>query len=58
MVVTTEAFLELTRESARTVGLPDARIAVVPHPIGATAEPVLLERAEAAVDALIELYRA
>ena len=55
MVVATEAFADLAREEARSQGLPAARIAVVPHPIGGVPEAALLARADAAVDEILAL---
>ena len=55
MVITTDEFQILSRESAATQRLPDARIASVAHPIGATSEDGLKERAEGAVDLCIAL---
>ena len=56
MVVATEPFARLAGEEARAQGLADARIAVVPHPIGGTTRTLLLERADAAVDGIVALY--
>ena len=56
MVVATAAFAELARQEAAAQGIPDARIAVVPHPIGGVAEARLLERADAAVDEIVALF--
>jgi hypothetical protein len=56
VVVATEAFAALAREEAGAQGLAEARIAVVPHPIGGVADARLLERADAAVDAILALF--
>ena len=55
MVITTDDFRMLSEESAATQGLPDARIACVAHPIGATTEAGLRARAESIVDTCIAL---
>ena len=55
-MVATAAFAELARQEAGAQGLPEARIAVVPHPIGGVAEVSLLERADAAVDEIVALF--
>ena len=55
MVVATESFAGLAREEARAQGLPDARIAVVPHPIGGTRPAELRRRADAVVDTILAL---
>ena len=52
----TSAFERLAREEARAQGLPDARIAVVPHPLGGSSDEALLARADAAVDAVLALF--
>jgi len=54
-VVTTDEFETLSRESARTQGMPDARVVRVAHPIGATTEDGLRQRAEGAADVSIGL---
>jgi hypothetical protein len=56
VVVATAAFAALAREEAVAQGLPDARIAVVPHPLGGVSDDVLLARADAAVDAVLALF--
>jgi hypothetical protein len=56
VVVATESFAGLAREEALAQGLPDARIAVVPHPIGGTKSSVLRTRADAAVDEILALF--
>ena len=56
MVVATEQFAGLAREEASAQGLADARIALVPHPIGGTDRARLLERADAAVDEIVALF--
>ena len=56
MVVATRSFAQLARDEALAQGLPDARIAVVPHPIGGTERRVLRERADAAVDEILALF--
>ena len=56
MVVTTPHFAGLAREEASAQGLADARIAVVPHPIGGTPRTLLLERADAALDEIVALF--
>lgn len=53
MVFTTQRFEELTRTVADTLGLPDARIVVVPHPLGGT-DPAIVEGwADEAVEATL-----
>ena len=52
----TSAFERLAREEARAQGLPDARIAVVPHPLGGSSDEALLARADAAVDEVLALF--
>jgi hypothetical protein len=55
IAVASEAFVGLANQMATELSIPDARIAVVPHPIGGTPEASLLERADAAIDELIRL---
>ena len=56
MVVATSEFAGLARSEAAAQGLADARIAVVPHPIGGVSDDVLLQRADAAVGAIVALF--
>ena len=56
MVVATAEFAALARGEAAAQGIAEARIAVVPHPIGGVAEARLLERADAAVDEIVALF--
>jgi len=55
VLVATESFADLAREEALAQGIPDARIAVVPHPIGGVRAHELRRRADAAVDSLVAL---
>ena len=58
MVFTTEPFELLTTSAADSLGLPEARIVVIPHPLGGTDEATVIEWAEAAVDRLLEVLGA
>ena len=53
MVIATESFLELARQSAAQAGLPDARIVVVAHPIGGVSEDELARRADAVTEDVV-----
>ena len=48
MVIATEKFSQLARQSAVQSGLPDARIAIVAHPIGGVPKAELERRGDAA----------
>lgn len=50
MVLATTRFEVLTRTVARSLGLPDARVVVVEHPLGGTDPETVLRWADAAVD--------
>ena len=56
MVLTTTGFLNLTEQVARAIGLPDARMVVVPHPIGGLEEEAVLERARGVVEEVLALW--
>ena len=58
VVFTTENFKELTRSAANSLGMPKARIVVVPHPLGGTEEEVVASWAESALDDLLEVLEA
>jgi hypothetical protein len=55
VVVTTTSFEPLTRQVAAAYGVPDARIAVVAHPLGGIGEGDVIERADSAVEAVLSL---
>jgi hypothetical protein len=55
LVLATDAFVPLAQEIGASYGTTLERLLVVPHPLGATPEPVLLARADAAVDTALEL---
>ena len=50
MVIATQQFLQLARQSAAQSGLVDARLAVVAHPIGGVSEALLEKRADAVTE--------
>ena len=50
MVIATEKFSELARQSAEQSGLSDPRIVVVAHPIGGISKDELRRRADAATE--------
>ncbi len=58
MVFTTEPFEVLTTSAADSLGLPEVRIVVVPHPLGGTDEATVVEWAVAVVDRLVEVLGA
>ena len=58
MVFTTEPFEALTTSAADSLGLPKARIVVVPHPLGGADEATVVAWAEAVVDRLVEVLGA
>ena len=55
MVLTTNAFELLSRESARNEGIEHARILTLTHPIGGESDKVLCAKADHALDALLAL---
>jgi hypothetical protein len=55
VVATTTDFVELTRRVAAGFGLPDARIAVFPHPLGGTEAATIRAWADAAVPEVVRL---
>jgi len=54
--VTTTKFEGLTTQVAASFGFPDARIAVVDHPLGGTSEEVVIQWADALVEAVLALF--
>ncbi len=57
MVVATTAVEQLTRAVADREHVPDARIAVVAHPLGAISDADVDARAEQVVDDVLALLR-
>ena len=55
MVVATTPFAVLAHEVANAFGLPEARVAVVEHPLGGVAEEAVVRRADAAIDVVLAL---
>tara|TARA_B100000945_G_scaffold68447_1_gene51656 strand:+ start:7510 stop:7722 length:213 start_codon:yes stop_codon:yes gene_type:complete len=55
VVVTTREFRSLTDQVAASLGHPDLRILEVGHPLGGTKEETILEWADDAVEATIQL---
>jgi len=55
VLVATASFAALARQAAEAYGFPDARIAVVEHPLGGISEQDVTVQAERAVDAVLEL---
>lgn len=55
-MVTTTGFLHLTEQMAHAFRLPDARIVVVPHPIGGIEEPEVIDRARSIVEEVLALW--
>jgi len=55
VVATTTQFVDLTRRVAAGFGLPDARVAVFPHPLGGTDADTIRGWADAAVPEVLAL---
>jgi hypothetical protein len=56
VVIATTAFETLARTVAARAHMPDARIAVIEHPLGAITDAEVLARADAVVDDVIALF--
>jgi hypothetical protein len=55
VLVATTAFAALARQVAAASGLPEARIAVVAHPLGGISEADVVARADEAVEGVLGL---
>ena len=55
MVVATTSFTPLAEQVAQAYLLPDARIAVIEHPLGAIDDDAVRQRAAAAVEDVVTL---
>jgi hypothetical protein len=53
--VTSDRFLELARLQARTLGIPDLRLAVIPHPLAGLDPAAAEERGRAVGRELLRL---
>ena len=58
VVIASEDFEEFALSSAQALGLPEARILTVPHPIGGVPDEILRERAEASAEEMMSLFGA
>ena len=56
VVIATDRFKGMAARAARGFGLADARVAVVPHPIGGEPDETLHEMATRAVDEVMALF--
>jgi hypothetical protein len=55
VAVATTAFAALAHQTADAYGLPGARIAVVPHPLGAISAAAVTAKADEAVETVLGL---
>ncbi len=55
VLIATERFVDLARLAAQGQGLAEARVAIVPHPIGGTSQEQLELWARRATDQLVAL---
>lgn len=58
VVIASEDFEELAHSSAQALGLPEARILTIAHPIGGVPDGILRQRAESSVEQLMSLFGA
>ena len=56
-VICSEPFLTLARNQARTFGVPDLPLIVIPHPLGGIEMAEVKARAERALPQLADLLR-
>ncbi len=54
-VICSEPFIKLGKAQARTFGVPDLPLVVIPHPLGGIALDHVKQRAEAAIPQLVSL---
>ena len=58
MLVTTTQFRTLAEEVAATLGLAEARLLTVEHPLGGTSEATIAAWADGAVEEALRLFTA
>jgi hypothetical protein len=56
VVVTTTGFHNLTVQVAHALGLPEARIVVIEHPLGGIEQPAVLSRASTITEEVLRLW--
>jgi hypothetical protein len=56
VVIASEDFESLAHSAAQALGLPEARVLTVAHPIGGIADEILRQRAESSVEQLMSLF--
>ena len=55
VVIASDDFQQLAQNAAQALGLPEARIFTVAHPIGGVADDLLRQRAEAGTQTIMSL---
>ena len=55
VLLATEPFVPLAQSQSASYGLPQARLAVIEHPLGAISAPEVEARASAVVDEVLRL---
>jgi hypothetical protein len=58
IVLATNEFEKLARFLAKSMGFPDLRIVVIPHPLGGIPEEEAKIKGAAAVDGIVRLFEA
>lgn len=58
IVIASEDFEAFSHSSAQALGLPQARILTVAHPIGGVADEILKQRAQDSAEQMIVLFGA
>lgn len=56
VVIASEHFELLAQNAAQALGLPEARILTVAHPIGGVADDILRQRSESSVGQMLSLF--
>jgi hypothetical protein len=56
VVTTSGGFHNLTLQCAAAFGLPEARVAVIDHPLGGIEESAVLARAQSIVEDVMKLW--
>lgn len=56
VLLATEPFVSLAQSQSESYGLPDARLAVIEHPLGAITAAEVEARAHAVIDDVLRLF--
>ena len=54
VTICTESFVDMAREEARNLGMPELRLAIIQHPLGGEPDEEVARRSHDAMDQLVD----